>query len=111
MNQSTKLLLAFGGSALVGNLVGRAIVAGSPPSTNSPLLFQVGTAAVTVAGGAIAYSLRNDTLRSGKELAMMAAMTAGLFGGAGAATIGMATAENAALPSAQQAQSLPGGQQ
>ena len=111
MNQSTKLLLAFGGSALVGNLVGRAIVAGSPPSTNSPLLFQVGTAAVTVAGGAIAYSLRNDTFSQSKDVAMMAAMTAGLFGGAGAATIGMETTENTALPGAQQVRSLPGGQQ
>lgn len=111
MTQSMKLLLAFGGSALVGNLVGRAIVAGTPPPSSSPLLFQLGTTAVAVTGGAVAYSLRNDTFGQGKDLAFMAAITAGLFGGAGAATVGMATAENQSLPAAQQIRSLPGGQQ
>lgn len=109
MNQSTKLLLAFGGSALAGNLVGRAIIASAPPPAQSPLLFQVGAVAVAVAGGAIAYSLRNDTFGQGKDLAFQAAMLGGLFGGAGVATVGMETKPS--LPSAPQNAALPVGAQ
>lgn len=82
MNQPAKLLLSFVAAGIGGNLMTRAIIASAPTPTSPPLGLQAMTSLGLVAGSYVAWTSRNDTGTQSKDVALAAAIIAGLSGGA-----------------------------